>query len=289
MSGRRRRRMLRLRFEMNPVTASGKTHMDLRARQLAGPCCMGEDMKNLWREEFEIRSSLCDTEGRLGIRNTFDLFMDMASVHAAHLGVSYFDMLEQRCYWVAVRTRLRFYHRPHLRETAAAETWPGKPGLAKSDRYYRLLCGGEVAAEGRTEWAAQDIDTGAVRRTDSFGFPMDLDFCAERVCAEPFTRFRDFDTDGEEPVRMYTVDSMDIDMGKHMNNVAYIRMMLGTFSTRELEEMQISEVEISYRRACFEGEELKVFRRFENGVWLLQVVRPDGETAVHARIRGGSM
>lgn len=246
-------------------------------------------MKSIWQEEHEIRSSLCDAEGRLGIPNTFDLFMDLASVHAAHLGVSYYDMLKRRCYWVAVRTRVRFYDRPRLGETVTAETWPGKPGLAKSDRYCRLLCGSKAAAEGRTEWAAQDIESGAVRRTDSFGFPIDLDFCPERVCAEPFTRFKDFDEGAAEQVRIYTVDAMDIDMGKHMNNVAYIRMLLGAFTTEELETMRISEVEISYRRACFEGEALKVYRRFEDGAWRFQVVRPDGETAIHALIRGNGV
>ena len=242
-------------------------------------------MNNTWNEKITILSSLCDAEGKLGVRNTFDVFMDLASVHAAHLGVGYYDMLDRRCYWVAVRTRVVFWERPRLGETVTAETWPGKPGLAKSDRFYRLSRSGAVLAEGRTEWAVQDIDTGVVRRTDSSGFPMELDFRAERVCAEPFTRFRDWDVSGEEPVRVYEVDPMDIDMGRHMNNVAYIRMLLGTFSTAEQEKMDFSEVEISYRRACFEGEELKIYRRFEDDAWMFRVCRPDGETAIHALLR----
>ena len=242
-------------------------------------------MKNTWREERLIHTSLCDAEGRLGIRNAFDLFMDMASVHAAHLGVSYYDMLERRCYWVAVRTRVRFKCRPRLGEAIEMETWPVKPGLAKSERCYRLFCGGDEAAEGRTEWAAQDVDTGSVRRMDSFGFPMELDFRTDRACPEPFTRFRDMDTSNEAPVRVYTVDPMDIDLGRHMNNVAYIRMLLGTFTTEEQERMDISEVEVSYRRACFEGEELRIYRRRQEDGWMFQVCRPDGETAIHALMR----
>lgn len=242
-------------------------------------------MNNTWNEEITILTSDCDAEGKLGVRNTFDIFMDLASAHAAHLNVSYYDMLDRRCYWVAVRTRVVFHERPHLGESITAETWPGKPGLAKSDRYYRISRNGSVLAEGRTEWAAQDIDTGAVRRTDSYGFPMELDFRGEKVCSGPFTRFRDVDVSVEEPVRIYTVDPMDIDVGKHMNNVAYIRMLLGTFSTAEQETMDISEVEISYRRACFEGEALRIYRWSEDGAWKFQVCRPDGETAVHALFR----
>ena len=240
-------------------------------------------MENIWNREYIILSSFCDAEGKLGIRNIFDMYMDMAAIHAAHLGVSYYDMLERRCYWVAVRTRVKFYERPRLADTVMATTWPGKPGLAKSDRFYRITRDGKVLSEGRTEWAAQDIDTGAVRRTDSYGYPVELRHHEEKVCAEPFTRFRDMDTAGMEPVRIYTVDPMDIDVGRHMNNVAYIRMLLGTFSTEAQEDMDISEAEISYRRACFEGERLAVYRRREENVWSFQVVRPDGETAIHAR------
>ena len=242
-------------------------------------------MENLWKREYDVLTSLCDAEGRLGIRNIFDIFMDMAADHAQHLGVGYHAMLERRCYWVAVRTRVRLYERPSLGQRVTAYTWPGKPGLAKCDRFYRLCLGDQVLAEGRTEWASQDIDTGAVRRTDSFGYPRQLAHREEKVCAEPFTRFRGFESGPEEPVRHYTVGSMDIDVGRHMNNVAYIRMLLDGFSTEELTAMEVTEVEISYRKACFEGETLTICRRPTGEGWLFQVQRPEGEVAVQALLR----
>jgi acyl-ACP thioesterase len=104
------------------------------------------------------------------------------------------------------------------------------------------------------------------------------------VCAEPFQRFRDISLTPDTLVNTYTVGSMDIDMGQHMNNVAYIRMLLGTFSVAELEAMDMQEVEISYRRGCFEGEELAIHRIMEDNAWRFQVQKPNGETAVHARL-----
>lgn len=242
-------------------------------------------MENTFSKEYMILTSSCDAEGKLGVRNLLDIFMDMASVHASRLGVGYYDMLKQHCYWVAVRTRVKIYERPALEQTVTATTWPGKPGLVKMDRFYQMTRDGRVLADGRTEWGVQDIDTGAVRRSDSFGYPADLAYREERVCAEPYTRFRDMDTSDMKPVRVCTVDPMDIDLGRHMNNVAYIRMLLGTFSTAEQAEMDLSELEISYRRACFEGETLSVYRRQENSVWKLQVQKENGETAVHALFR----
>jgi len=246
-------------------------------------------MNNFLDKEYRVLSSVCDAQGLMGIHNVFDCFMDLAAEHAGQLGVSYYDMLEHRCYWVAVRTRVIFYDRPKLGETIHAMTWPGKPGLAKSDRFYLLYSGDRIMAEGRTEWAAQDIDTGAVRRTDSYGYPAELVHREERVCASPFTRFRPMQPEaGNGQNCRYKVNSTDIDVGRHMNNVAYVRMLMGTFSVSEHEEMDIREVEISYRRACYEGEDLDICRERTDDGWRFAVIRPDGETAVDALLRLGA-
>ena len=258
-----------------------------RPGSLSGRAPYCETMKNHLLKEYTVQTSRCDAEGLLGIRNIFDICMDLASEHAGELGVGYYDMLERHAFWVAVRTRIRIYERPRLGDGFSAVTWPGKPGLAKCDRFYRLFRGDCILAEGRTEWAGQDTDTGAVRRSNSFGYPMDLEPLPEIVCAEPFTRFRDADVSGMEPARRYVVDPMDVDVGKHMNNVAYVRMLLGTFSTKEQAAMDVREMEVSYRRACFEGEELFIYRWREEDAWRFEVRRPDGEPAVHALLRVG--
>lgn len=238
-------------------------------------------MNNSLEKPILILASDCDDSGRLGVRNLFEWFMDLAAEHAVRLGVGYFAMLERGCCWVAVRTRIRVYRRPPMGQTVRAETWPGKPGLAKSDRFYRVWSGDELLAEGRTEWAVQDLSTGAVRRTDSYGWP-DITVREDRACADAFTRFGRL-TEGES--FSYTVSSMDIDVGHHMNNVAYIRMLLSTFSTAELSDMDIREAEISYRRTCLEGEPLTIRRLRQGDAWLFQAEKADGETAVQALFR----
>jgi acyl-CoA thioesterase FadM len=241
-------------------------------------------MENFLEKQYSVTSSQCDAQGLLGIRNIFDIYMDMAAENAAQQRMGLYDMRAQGCYWVAVRTRVRLYKRPSMGESFTAVTWPGVPTRAKGDRFYRLTQGDMLLAEGRTEWAAQDIETGHIRPTDSYDYPQELHHRPETVCAEPFLRFRDILLTPETLVKTYTVGSMDIDFGQHMNNVAYIRMLLGTFSVAELGAMDVQEVEISYRRGCFEGEELAVHRIMEDNAWRFQVQKPNGETAVHARL-----
>ena len=239
-------------------------------------------MNNTLHTPVKILSSVCDMEGKLGIYNTFNFFMDLAAEHAAKLGLGYYDMLNKRRFWVVVRTRVRFYERPGMMATVDGETWPAAPSLAKCERFYRLSQGEKVLAEGRSEWAIQDMDTGRVVKSSDC-YPAELAFREDRVCEEPFTRFRPLNGEIEEFA--YTVGAMDIDTGHHMNNVMYIRMLLSTFAGEELRSMDITEVEISYRRACLEGERLSVRRVFREEAYWFDVVKPDGEIAVQALLR----
>lgn len=241
-------------------------------------------MENVFEKDVAVMSSMVDAQGRMGIPAIFDLLMDLASEHAERLGVGFHAMAGHHAYWVAVRTRVRILERPALLERITARTWPGKPGMVKCDRFYRLSRDGAVLAEGRTEWVGQDTDTGRVLKTDAYGYPAGLEHLPERVCQEPFTRFREQPAP-EALCAQYTVGSRDIDLGRHMNNVAYVRLLLGTFSVAELEDMDIAEAEIAYSMACREGETLSIYRRRDEEGWHFLVQKPDGTAAVQMVLR----
>ena len=97
----------------------------------------------------------------------------------------------------------------------------------------------------------------------------------DTVCDGRYAALREIP---DEEVCRYTVRSVDLDVGQHMNNVAYIPMLLGTLPSAALHA--IREMETHYRRPCLEGETLSIRRRrLENG-WLFAAVKSDGETAV---------
>ena len=252
----------------------------------SGEPFLGEtDMQNFLEKEEILLTSKLDFQGKLKTAGLFDLFMDSAAEHAEYLGVGYQDMMAHRAFWLAVRTKIRIYKTPGLQDHVKVKTWPGKPAMVKCDRFFRLtMADGELLAEGRTEWAAQDVDTGKILKTDAFGYPLDLAPLPERVCDGPFTRFRER-PDPENMLTTYTVGSRDIDTGRHMNNVAYIRMLMGTFTVAQLADMDIAEVEVSYNAACMEEETLSVYRRQDGEGWHFLVQKPDGAAAVQMAVR----
>ena len=70
-----------------------------------------------------------------------------------------------------------------------------------------------------------------------------------------------------------------------MNNIAYIRAIAGLFPAKEWQDMELSDVEIHYKNACFEGDVL-TFQKKAAGDGSLQLAAflPNGKIAVYASL-----
>ena len=230
-----------------------------------------------------ITPGLCDASGRLGYTDTFRLFQDVASEHAERMGLGGVAMQKRHAFWMTVRTRVHFYRRPWMMQEVDLTTWPMAPGKMRCDRCYRLLGGETLLAEGRTEWCVYDTQANAVRSTEGL-FDPETVFSDALLLPDPYARFRHDFTD-ENRACTHVVRASDIDVGRHMNNVAYLRMLMDSFSVSEQEKLRITEMEILFCMPCFEGEKLDVLRRRTDSGYEFGVRRPDGRYAALAQLR----
>ena len=241
-------------------------------------------MDSVYTIRRRVGASMCDASGRLGLANTFALFQDIASEHAEEIGVGFAAMRARGSFWLTVRTRVRFHRRPLLMQPIEASTWAHAPGATRCDRFYRMTAGEELLTEGRTEWCVYDIERGAVRPMAEAGFDPNFSFCADTVLEAPYARFR-HDFADEDCVCVHTVQPSDVDLGRHMNNVAYIRALTDSFSVAELEKLDVEELEILFCLPSFEGQALDVMRRETECGYEFGVRRPDGRYAALALMR----
>lgn len=216
-------------------------------------------MQSVLKKDYTVLASDCDASGRLGVAQTFDIFMDIASENAEALDNGIPTMMARDLYWTAVKTRARFFRRPGLMERIAVSTWPEAPGRLRNNRHYLFTQGDEVLVTGKTEWTIVDLKNGGLYSPRELIYHEAVEFSAERADADPFHRFRD----GApwEAFGSYTVRSTDIDLGGHMNNAAYVRMIAGMFRVSEWNALPLREVEAHYRAACYEGDTLSVKKR----------------------------
>lgn len=243
-------------------------------------------MSNILVKEYTIPVSGCDNSGKLSIPAVFDLFMDLATEHAALLNIGMDTLSKKGCFWVAAKTRIEFDVRPRMLQTVTASSWPEKPGNIRYNRYYTVKDGEDVIIKGKTEWTILDMQTMKPKKSSEV-YPQDIVHPEGVVCEEPFSRISTDFSDSEEMLS-YTVTSRDIDVSQHMNNVAYIRAVLSSFTCKEIEDMSIRQVEVAYRLQCYEGEKLSVRRRnTEDGIEI-GIIKEDGKTATTMKLVCGS-
>ncbi|MBQ1281326.1 MAG: hypothetical protein IIY16_03670 [Oscillospiraceae bacterium] len=240
-------------------------------------------MESKYCSSYTVLPSACDFSSQLGVANAFAVFMDAATAHAQTLRVGAKDMMDRGLFWLTVKTRIRFHRRPALMEQVTVETWPEPAGKVRCLRNYTIRSGEELLIEGKTEWAVMNLESGRLMPATDI-YPKELVHLEETVCDGPFARIREDFSDGVQ-LGEYRVCATDIDLGGHMNNAAYVRAVMSMFTTAQLCEIEIREMEAHFRASCYEGEVLKICARFPEEGMEIGMLREDGKAALLVLIR----
>lgn len=237
-------------------------------------------MESIFERDLIVTPDYCDASGTLSPLAAFTIFQGIAAQHAEALGVGSAAMAKKGEFWLTVHTRVDLFERAYLMDELTVRTWAEACSErdVRTYRSYTLSRGEAVIARGKTEWAILGPEQKIIRFGDS-GFPKDYPFPAETAIPEKLQRFHEKFEDTDF-FSHYAVRPTDIDLGRHMNNVAYVRLLLDCFSAKELASGQIRSVELHYSTPCFEGEELTVYKKLsDDGMCRIAIVKPDGKTA----------
>lgn len=197
----------------------------------------------------------CDYEGRLGLFDTFRLFQDLAGAHCYSLGADQPTVMKKGFFWLVAKTRFHFYERPKMAEEVQISTWAMNMKSHTSDRCYKMTNKSKILIEGKTEWAFLNINSGSLEKMQNV-IDSDFPIFEEDVSFGSIPRFSL--TENQKQIGTYKVTSMDIDVGNHMNNVAYIRAFLSLFPISSLTENKIQDISILYRNPAHEGDNLSI-------------------------------
>ena len=225
--------------------------------------------------DIKILPSMCGGDSRLSIPAALDIFQDTATLHADHFDIGPAGMGRRNYFWIITKTRIHINRLPEMMDDVTSSTWIQSADRVSCERDYSITCSDEVLAYGRSIWAVMSHDTGRLVHMSGL-YPDDIEFDEAPPDDKPFLRFsKNFE--GAEQAGEYTVRSIDIDLGGHMNNVNYVRAMLGCFSTEELAAKNIRELELNFISQTYEGETLRFVKR----------IADDGRLEIGALSEGG--
>ena len=240
------------------------------------------ELLNKYCTDIRILPSQVDFQCKLGYYETFKLFMDMANEHASILGVGQSALMDKGLFWLTVKTRFRFIRRPLMGQKVQVQTWPVKPLSLRTDRCYRLCDENGVLVEGRTEWAVMDMKALRLANVSTI-FPQDLVFNEESFSVTDFPRITNLDESCTER-GTYKVTSSDIDMGMHMNNCAYVRALMGFFSTAEQTDMDIKDMTVIFKASAHENDLLTMRERRDGDELDCGLFMADSKPSILAKI-----
>lgn len=217
--------------------------------------------KNEFTLNTTVLSGQCDSLMRFKAEAVLMSFQDVASRHAMFLGIDDFSLLEKdNAMWVVSKTKVKVNKLPLWNDEISVRTWPMGAEGVRCNRCYQIIRNDEVMINAITEWVIIDATTRTLRKVETTSYPNDIDWITEKSVDERFRRFKDDFTENDI-VYKRLVRSGDIDVTHHTNNVTYITMLLDTFSVKELENMALEEIEVSYLNESFEGETLSIYRK----------------------------
>lgn len=227
--------------------------------------------------------SMCDQNSVMSIPAVLDMFQDVAGIHADTVGIGALELEKKGLFWIVSKIRLRINERPLVQDMLDSVTWIQPAERVSCERDWALYKNGEQLAYIRSIWAALRRDD--FRPGHMTDFYPDPDFTMAPPDNTPFTRMsKNFE--GAEPLGEYRIRSVDIDRGGHMNNVNYVRAMLGCFTCAQLEEMDIRELDMQFILQCYEGETIRFVKRpSESGLMEVGALNEQGKVCFMAAIK----
>ena len=237
-----------------------------------------------YTKQSTILPSQLDAEGKLGMANTFDLFMDTATEAAGAMGVGWDFLKKKGMFWITVKARVRFLKAPDVLDEVEVATWPEQPGEKRCNRYYTITRDGELMAVGKTEWAIVSMLTRRPQMMEKV-LPRGYVYPEESASPEPFPMI---DEAFPEPAYCeHRVSALDIDMARHMNNVAYVRAIMNSFTTKEWRKLNVTQMDIIFIASAVEGDVLRLQKREAGDHIDIRGSIAGGRTSVLARLTRG--
>jgi acyl-ACP thioesterase len=228
-------------------------------------------VKNYYETQQTITAAFADRACEMNIYYATDFIQDGMTAFFQQYGCDGPTMSRTHgAVWAVARTKIHYDRCPLWNDQVKMTVFPVKISpIAVHLNIQVETLEGESLLRCRQELCAIDMADHSLRRVDNTPFPMDLDV---RPPALPTPCRRMKVQLGEEAlVYRHTVRTSDTDSNHHMNNVAYVRLLVDAFPSSFWEANQVREFDIQYASEGQEGETLGVYQAAEGTDRVLQV------------------
>jgi acyl-ACP thioesterase len=232
-------------------------------------------------EQFKIRASEVDLNGKATLPALCSLFQEVAGNHALMLNFDISQLHEQNLTWVLHRMDIKISRFPDWRETITIETWPAAGDALRAYRDYRILDeNGTQIGCCLSYWMMMNLKTRRPTRMPKEVLELRLD---EIEHVLPLKKDRPRPIKQTDVQKNFSVRRADLDMNKHVNNSKYLEWMLENLPEKTL--TTINRVDIIFAKETYQDENIQAKVAFiEEATSKHHLINEKGETIALAEI-----
>ena len=172
----------------------------------------------LWTEQWQIPSFLIDEQRRTNLIHICHLLQDMAGKHAIFRKYGYYDVKERGQFWVLTRLAIAMNRFPEWLQSIQIQTWVSDIRGPFSHRNFKILDENQnLMGSACSLWVLLDAAKKRPTRITEHSFPVLEEVAA---CGHPEKLKA---VVPKNPMQIHKVNSFDIDMIGHANNVKYLQ------------------------------------------------------------------
>lgn len=241
-------------------------------------------MDNYYEKEMLLTSAFIDRNCRLGLYQVGMILQDVMTELFYQFGCDGVVVArEYSALWAFARFQLHMERFPEWMDRVRVRVFPVRVSSVTVHLNTEIeTLAGETVLQCRQELCALDLRDHSLRKLASMPYPRDLPL-RPSVYTAPYCRMKTTFSQ-EDFIYEETIYPLDTDMNCHMNNVAYLRVVMNAFPAAFWNSHRVTDFDIHYLSEGREGERVQVFRRDAGNGCAVQV-ESDGRILVRAFLK----
>lgn len=223
-------------------------------------------------QTFFLSAGEANAQQEMSLPALTSRIIDIATAHANSLGIGNPAMEARGCGWVLSRLAIEMNRYPKVNETYSVTTWIESWNRHFSVRDFMIAdAAGIPVGYAVSVWMVLGTRTRENAGLSHLSLPECMVSSRKCPTARPGRHPVVVDAGHEDPLPcgavratapgvVRTFGYADLDFYRHVNTVRYVTMLLNRFSLREMDETQISRLDIAFMREGRYDEPVKVLR-----------------------------
>lgn len=213
--------------------------------------------------------------------------LNAAGKHSGARGWGITELMKDRHTWVLSRFSVELNRIPVTGELINISTWVNHAIKLFTTRFFSLtLPDGTALGYGRSIWAMINTETRKPADLLTFRDGELLNWVVtedEKPC--PIAEMKTLRIRNATLAREVQTHYSDVDINGHINSMKYVEHIVNLL-TREQLARGVKRLDIAYKSESYWGDTLSLYTEWEKDdeILLVDVKKPNGETAVQARI-----